>query len=68
MTVGIKYISLITISSIRLLIRQLIAILAIPMIGSSPDAVEMNVSSLSSWSGVIALSRLLQIWQAAPLS
>ena len=67
-TVGAKYTSLITTSSVRPSIRQLITILAIPTIGSSPDAVEMNVSSLSGWSGVIALSRLLQIWQAAPLS
>src|SRR6266480_2410711 len=68
MTVGAKYTSFITTSSIHPSIQQLIAILAIPMIGSSLDAVDMNLSSVSGCSGVIARSRLLQIWQAAPLS
>src|SRR5437773_2330772 len=67
-TVSIKYIFLIITSSVHPSIQYLIAMFAIPMIGSSLDAVDIDISSPSGCSSVIAWSRLLQIWQAVPLS
>ena len=60
MTVGTKYTSLIM-TSVCPSIQQVIAILAIPIISSLPDTVDMNISSLSGCSSIITLLRLLQI-------
>ena len=68
MTISAKYIFLITTYSIHPLIRYLIIIFIVPIISSSLEVVEINVSSLSNSSRVITWSKSLQIWYVALLS
>ena len=68
MTVSVKYIFLITTSLIHPSIQYLITIFTVPIISSSPEVVEINISSFSNFSRVIMQSKSLQIWHAVLLS